>query len=128
MKVLINDCFGGFGISTEGFEWLIKNKNWKVTEFKDRGYKDETAQIVLSNSGKIDMSPMGIEYYFTQSRSDNSLRTNADLIEMVETLGSEKASGRFSELKILEIPDNVDFTIEDYDGSEHIAEVHRTWR
>jgi len=28
---------------------------------------------------------------------------------------------------VLEIPDDVEFTIEDYDGSEHIAETHRTW-
>jgi hypothetical protein len=54
-------------------------------------------------------------------------RTNPKLIECVEQLG-EAASGPCSELKIVEIPDGVQYTIEDYDGMEHIAELHRTWR
>jgi hypothetical protein len=31
-------------------------------------------------------------------------------------------------LEIVEIPDDVEYTIEEYDGLEHIAEKHRTWR
>lgn len=54
-------------------------------------------------------------------------RTDPKLIAAIETLGSEACSDKFSELAIVEIPSEVQFTIEDYDGSEHIAEVHRTW-
>jgi len=31
-------------------------------------------------------------------------------------------------LAIVEIPDDVEYTIEEYDGNEHVAEAHRTWR
>ncbi len=47
-------------------------------------------------------------------------------MECVETLG-EKSNGACAELKIVEIPDNVEYSIEEYDGNEHIAEVHRIW-
>lgn len=60
------------------------------------------------------------------SAFDND-RTNLELIECVEQLGKE-ANGRSADLKVVEIPDDIEYSIEDYDGSEHIAESHRTWR
>jgi hypothetical protein len=37
------------------------------------------------------------------------------------------ANGFAADLKIVEIPDGVDWEIEEYDGNEWVAEVHRTW-
>ncbi len=31
-------------------------------------------------------------------------------------------------MQIVEIPDDVDWEVMEYDGMEHIAEKHRTWR
>jgi len=45
----------------------------------------------------------------------------------VEELG-EKANGQCADLKIVEIPDDVEYEIEEYDGVEWVAENHRTWR
>ena len=53
-------------------------------------------------------------------------RTAPELIKCVETLG-EKANGKYARLVIVEIPDNVQWEIEDYDGVETVAEKHRTW-
>ena len=50
------------------------------------------------------------------------------LVHVVETLGPVRASGKPSLLRIIEIPADVDWVIVDYDGLEHIAERHRTWR
>ena len=43
-----------------------------------------------------------------------------------ELLGSA-ADSRYSELKIVDIPEDVDWYIEEYDGREWVAERHRTW-
>ena len=40
---------------------------------------------------------------------------------------SDAADGSCAKLEIVEIPDGVDWTVEEYDGNEHIAESHRTW-
>jgi hypothetical protein len=48
------------------------------------------------------------------------------LVQIVEELGNE-ASGRCAKLKIVEIPDDINWAIEEYDGSETIAEEHQTW-
>ena len=53
-------------------------------------------------------------------------RTDPILIRVVEELG-ERANSIFSDLKIVEVPDDVEWTIKDYDGIEWVAEVHRTW-
>lgn len=58
---------------------------------------------------------------------DYDLRTEKELIECVRTLG-ERANGDFAKLKIVSIPDDVKWYIEDYDGKETVEEEHRYWR
>lgn len=53
-------------------------------------------------------------------------RANERLVTVVEELG-EKAWGESARLKVVEIPDDVEWEIAEYDGIEWIAEKHRTW-
>ena len=53
-------------------------------------------------------------------------RSNPTLVKCVEELGSA-AGGPYASLKIVEIPNNVDWELENYDGVESIHEVHRSW-
>ena len=53
-------------------------------------------------------------------------RTDNDLISVIEDLGDE-ASGRYGSVKVIEIPDDIDWEIDDYDGIETIHEKHRVW-
>ena len=54
-------------------------------------------------------------------------RNDPILVQVVEEMGSN-ADGSVAELKIVEVPDDVEWMIEEYDGTEWVAEVHRTWR
>lgn len=54
-------------------------------------------------------------------------RDDPDLVAIIEELGSQEVGGRYSTLKVVEIPEGVDWIIQDYDGVEWIAEKHRTW-
>lgn len=53
-------------------------------------------------------------------------RTDKDLIKTVKEFG-DSANTMYSNLKVIEIPDGVEYTVEEYDGQEWIAEKHRTW-
>lgn len=53
-------------------------------------------------------------------------RDDRKLTQVVEELGAE-ANGHCAFLKIVEIPDGVQWVIGKADGVEHISEVHRTW-
>ena len=90
MKVVINTCYGGFGLSEESLK-----------EYKLR------ARITGD-----------ISYW-------NIPRDNEHLVAMVEE--GVNLDGQFSELKIVEVPDDVNWYIHEYDGMEHVAERHRTW-
>ena len=101
MKIVINRCYGGFGLSNECSEAL----GGKVV--KGSGY--------------------WTYYEFPNNRRKDDFRTSPELINLIETKGSEWCSGRCAELKVVEIPDDADYTIEEYDGMEWISESHRTW-
>lgn len=69
---------------------------------------------------------MGLEWDGYGHCSDLS-RDDPKLVDCVEQLG-DAASGKMASLRVVEIPDDVEYPIKDYDGIEWIAEIHRTWR
>ena len=86
-------------------------------------------------TGSIDY-PGSFNIRDTQAEIDNlvkakSAATDARVLavidhEIVEYLG-EDADNKFSELKIVELPNDVEWRIHEYDGMESVAEIHRTW-
>lgn len=54
-------------------------------------------------------------------RYNDGSRANPDLIAVIEELGSERASGRCAQLKVIDIPDDAtDWELNEYDGAEEI--------
>lgn len=122
MKVAINKCFGGFSLSDTLYETLIA-KGWRVTELNSEGnYENPSARIADYVSNELGFS----RYRFVERDYDVKLRTDPDLIEAIEKLG-DAASGFCGNVQIVEVPDGVEIEIKEYDGWEHVAEVHRTW-
>lgn len=56
----------------------------------------------------------------------NNDRANPKLVDVVEKLGDR--AGHLADLKVVEIPDGVEWEIKEYDGMEWVSEKHRTWR
>jgi len=136
MEIVINRCYGGFSLSKEGTEMYLKLKgkecytytNKEPYNFKSNTYVKSGKESFLSShyitkdlGEETDKLPN--EYYFS---SRDIPRDDKDLVKVVKELGN-KANGRCAELSVVEIPDNTEWTIEEYDGYEHIAEKHRTW-
>ena len=92
-------------------------------------------KIVINKCyGGFSLSPAGMKRFRELSgklaeygeAARRSIRNDPLLVQVVEELG-EAANGSFADLKVVEIPDGVEWTVEEYDGLEWIAEVHRTW-
>lgn len=113
MKIVINAAkHGGFSISKAAMEFMADKGSEKAQqEFNE--YLSTPANERISFSGE--------DFFCSQWDRDDLF-----LIEAVETLG-DKASGMYARLAIVEIPDGVEWEVKEYDGSEWIAEKHRTW-
>jgi hypothetical protein len=90
--------------------------------------------VINTCFGGFKLSSIACEMYATinnlalQDFSEYEIsRDDATLVMIVEQLG-QAANGSYARLKIVEIPANVQWQIDEYDGVEHVAEVHRTWR
>ena len=138
MKVVINKCFGGFGLSYKavmryaelsGFKLYAythifpKNPKDEVVYEPYDGKKDVWMITYSKRSGIVTANEMRNDDYYLESQIE---RTDPILIQVIEELGKE-ANGRYASLSIIEIPDDIEWEIEEYDGTEHIAEKHRTW-
>lgn len=138
MKIVINKCFGGFGLSHKAIMRFAELKGIKVYGYVDEGYGSTKKLIPIEENKKEsyflihyatkpnikNYNELNENYY--SFRFYDKERSDLDLIKVVEELGDE-ANGDCAELEIIEIPDNVDYIIEEYDGQEWISENHRTW-
>lgn len=151
-KIVINDCFGGFSLSLEGQKRYLELVGKKAYFFK-MSFKDDTYEL-LEEKSTDDLFSLTFTvpnpqdylkdkknwYEMTSEQKDKYNKTYKEisfttsdlkrddplLIKVVEELG-HKADGRCAELKIVEIPDDVEWEIDEYDGSETIEEKHRSW-
>jgi hypothetical protein len=142
MKVVINRCFGGFGLSKEACQryWDIKGQQvWIEDDTKFKSFGLFTVWLVPpedrleSKEGEAFYSmSMEERKVYNEKHSEQTWyyrdvdRNDPTLVQVVEQMG-DAANGSHSELAVVEIPDGVQWEIDEYDGREHVAETHRTW-
>ena len=112
MKIVINTCHGGFVLSDEAIRLYAKLVGINLVEAQSDYFGTEFYTDTVSE-----------ETYFSYR---DIARDNGFLIETVETLG-DAANGDYANLKVVEIPNDVEWQLGEYDGYEHVAEKHRTW-
>ena len=114
MKIVINKKYGDFILSEEAVLFYGDKKGLNIIAKQD--------QVIKTI----------IHYYLDEKKDGNQFgeweieRTDPILVEVVEQLG-DLANGRYSKLKIVEVPDDVKWYIHDYDGVEEVHEEHRKW-
>jgi hypothetical protein len=91
-RIVINNCYGGFGLSDRAIAEYKKLAGITDTDFHDRDIP----------------------------------RDDPYLVKVVKEMGMA-ANGSHANLKIVEVPADVDWLVQEYDGAEWVAEAHRTW-
>ena len=140
-KVVINAQHGGFSLSHEGVlryaeikgltlypeeddlvgswtfwsYWLVPEAH-RPEEPGDNWHRWTQEQRIASNKAhdEAQLSPRDIA------------RDDPALVQLIEEMG-DNANGRVASLRVVEIPDDADWQIDEYDGLEWVAEKHRTW-
>ena len=97
MQMILNSCYGGFGIAGPLKEW-----------------EDQ------KNAG-LDPDADWEKWYDLR---DDENRTNPEAIAILEEYGTKACSGPYARLKVVAIPDTVtDWQIDEYDGFESVLYV-----
>lgn len=142
-KVVINQCFGGLGLSPWAIEIYCKMKFGEQVYFYGVPYR-RIEKIDLGKHKVYKVDPNGRNLFCKPYLKDlgdsfwsnvherylfnpNDICRDDDiLVTVVENLGRE-ANGLCADLKVVEIPNDVDWSISEYNGREIIEESHRTW-
>lgn len=140
-KIVINKCFGGYGLSYKAMMEYAKLKGIKLYAFVDK--RDENGSLksfdrkdkFMTYDGKSDVfliyyatKPLANGDYAQKSyfSDDDINRDDPILVKVVEKLKTE-ANGTHANLKVVKIPNNVEWVIDEYDGLESVEEKHRSW-
>lgn len=98
MKIVKNVCYGCYGLSEKALLRLV----------------EITGKDYIQCQEEYDLCP------------NDETRAAPELVQVVEELGND-ASDEFAALIVVEIPNDVEWYISDYDGLETIEEVHGSW-
>lgn len=130
-KVILNKCYGGFGVSDKVYEEYAKAKGFELFRYVA---KDIHKFVITDNKNSFlvhyskiylgeqceDIPTEAFLYLNSEYREDKTL------IDIVERLG-EEANGRYAKLVVVEIPDDLDYVIDEYDGIETLHQKIQKW-
>lgn len=136
MEIVINKCFGGFSLSNKAIERYYELKGQKVYFYKETNFQshvyiktdcNDTSYYVNAYSKDFGDKVTGnIDMYSLYYSKRELKRDDPVLIKVVKELG-EEANGDCAYLKIVEVPDYIQWEIHDYDGMESVEEAHDSW-
>lgn len=145
MKIAYNGCYGGFSLSPKAKELYLKKIGkecyfYVQTEYSFKEGKDKYTRLTTEEATNyrrgaciyVQTKDLGFEVgvlpnetHWYETFYDD--RDNKLLIETIEELGEKEASGSLAEIHIVDIPDDVDWEIDEYDGIETVREKSRSW-
>lgn len=145
MKVVINACFGGYSLSPEATLECYKRGLQGIASPVDEWFGEDhyPPSHDFSKQGRLrawrkylkgeDTSSLFVTVFSPDEKfvldtrpCSKEQRSDPILVAVVEEMG-ERADGACAKLRVVEIPDGIDWEIDEYDGNESIEETHRSW-
>jgi hypothetical protein len=146
MKIVINARHGGFGLSNWGVEEYARRAGLVLHVHEPDSLMGVSMQRLTGSKDywlvPQDQRPATPEPWHEQpiearkahneewSRlnfSSRDLKRDDPILVAVVEEDAERASAKFAALKVVEIPDDVEWEIDEYDGAEWVSEKHRRW-
>lgn len=113
MKIVYNDCFGGFGLSETAYQRYAELAGFQLWCIEDFGIKHYFKEMPNGRDLNEMYKVEGASFYCLDLDRHDPI-----LVQVVEELGN-KANDKYSDLKIFETSSN-QYRIEYYDGSESV--------
>lgn len=132
MKLVINSCYGGFGLSSKALKRYLELKGKQAYFYKQTKYNWSDNDSEFQRIDNVDNLNELFIYCTTEDQGkvindfpDNTFhsrdipRNDRYLVQVVEELGPD-ANGKCSKLEIVEIENGRWYKIDEYDGYESI--------
>jgi hypothetical protein len=117
-KFVLNDCYGGFGLSEDAMRLYAQKKGIPFYIWRDQSSRHLTKLYFTADP--TGMSKIDGDFYEKYLLCDQTIERNDPvLVEVVEELG-DKANGDCARLYIEELPKGTQYHIKEYDGKEWI--------
>lgn len=146
MKIVLNGCYGGYGLSYKALALYLMAKSQTPHFYVDCGssaylckraglpFEENTRTYKHVSLSDVDRLRENFYVYCTPTYQGEELttfpkdvinshsiaRTDPILVSVVETMGPDAASDRFAELYIEELADGTLYKIDEYDGLESL--------
>jgi hypothetical protein len=128
IKIAINRGKGFLSLSEEAVKELeLLGFRISLTDKDTGNWLDKDAEII-DQINRIIQHSQCARFILNYNLDQKKLRTDLRLIDVIEKLG-QSAAGLYTQLKIIEIPDNIKWNIKGTwkNSSEYIQEEHRKW-
>jgi len=126
-RVVYNSCFGGFGVKNDVVRWVRENRSRLEEEYDDTEV-EQLAERTLP--GEMYPDGSGPRDERSDYIGDLYIDRDNELLAHIVSGQSEytgRVNGRHSSLYVAEVPDDVKWTIDRYDGRERVEEKSRTF-
>jgi hypothetical protein len=133
-KIVINACIGWFRLSLFAQKEYCKRKGadvyfYKLTDIGGYIKIDDVSDnslfvyVLFQDLGEKIPSINDVGCFFCADIK----RDDQILIDIIEEFGSKKVSGLCGNLKVVEIPDGIEWEIIEDHGHESVEGAHRSW-
>lgn len=119
-KIVVNACYGGFSLSDAAILRYAEIKGLNLAKIQVT-YGDGECQFTRDHLAIDGINDADHYFYYGDIE-----RYDPILVQVVEEL-REAANGEFASLRIANVPDDVKWYIDEYDGIETVCEEHRRW-
>lgn len=140
MKVILNKCYGGFGVSDAAYRLYAEKKGIKIFAYSQKCQNGKWGfwRVDDVNENNADLRWWYFKKDFGKFALENEVdfgenlslrdkyREDPVLVEVVEELGHD-ADGRYAHLVVVDIPDGMDYVIDEYDGIETLHQRVQEW-
>lgn len=134
IKIVINSCFGGFGLSDEAFEMYLNLKGIKYYKYPSElsfngeffTVPREKYEMLSEKWRKEDGNYKRINEKNWYLSYTDIKRDDPVIVKVVKKL-KDKANATFAKLKIVNVPNGTDWEIDEDDGLETVEEKHKSW-
>lgn len=124
----IKDCYDELDSNPDSLDDHIEQLGyapdkylWDSIEMNGQNYHFYDGDMVFNfDKGKLYLLIPDIKYA-------SKCRSNEKLINLIEKYGEQNAGSRDNKLKVVDIPDDVDYQIYSNQFGEVIREKHRSW-